>query len=185
MRIIHRDRRQDGIDFLVEVLIQVLGIFRLQLIQSAKIDIFFFERRHQFTAIQRVACIVVLAHPGDYGLELLGGREPRRIRLIVALFNQVLQRGDANHKELVEVRAEDAIKAEAFQQGIAGILRFFQDAAVELEPACLAIQIIDCPACAHSILSASLRMTFFPKTSVKKSLRLASASRPIVRSETF
>ncbi len=66
--------------------------------------------------------------------------ESGRIRIVVALLNQVLERRDPHHEELVQIRMEDAEETQAFQKGISAILRFFQHPAVEFEPAGFAVQ---------------------------------------------
>ena len=53
----------------------------------------------------------------------------------------LLQAADADHEELVEVRAEDGEELEPFQQRHGRVLRLFQDAAVELQPAQLAVDV--------------------------------------------
>ena len=53
----------------------------------------------------------------------------------------LLQAADADHEELVEVGLEDGQELEPFQQRHARILGLFQNAAIELQPAQLAVEI--------------------------------------------
>ena len=48
---------------------------------------------------------------------------------------------DANHVELVEVRAEDREEFQALEQRISGVERLVEDPGVELEPAQLTIDV--------------------------------------------
>ena len=54
-------------------------------------------------------------------------------------FDLLFDSGDANLEKLVQVRAENRKKLDALDERLRRILRFFEDAAVELEPAQLAI----------------------------------------------
>jgi len=53
----------------------------------------------------------------------------------------LLDAGDADHKELVKVGGEDREELDAFEERMAGIEGFLEDAEVELEPAELAVDI--------------------------------------------
>jgi hypothetical protein len=52
-----------------------------------------------------------------------------------------LESADADHEELFQVRAEDGQKLEPFQHRHASVLRFFQDATIEFQPAQLAVEV--------------------------------------------
>jgi hypothetical protein len=56
-----------------------------------------------------------------------------------AFFEALQDTGDADFDELVEVAGGDGEKLDALEQGVGGVVGFFQDAAVELEPALVAI----------------------------------------------
>src|SRR5205823_6215708 len=58
-----------------------------------------------------------------------------------AQLHLLLQPADADHEELVEVRLEDGQELEALQGRHRRVARLFEDAAVELEPAQLAVEI--------------------------------------------
>ena len=53
----------------------------------------------------------------------------------------VLQPRNPDHEELVQVGAEDGQELDAFEQRMPAIVRLFQHAAVELEPAQLAVEV--------------------------------------------
>ena len=52
-----------------------------------------------------------------------------------------LQAGHADHEEFIEIARRDRQEADAFKQRMVGIARFFQDPAIEREPAELAIEV--------------------------------------------
>ena len=64
-----------------------------------------------------------------------GGRRHGDARVDTAL-----QAGDADHEELVKVRGEDRGEVGALEQGHVFVLRTFEHALVELEPAELAVE---------------------------------------------
>jgi len=53
----------------------------------------------------------------------------------------ILQPRYANHKELIEIGAEDRQELDAFEQRVARVVCFIQHATIELKPAQLAVQI--------------------------------------------
>jgi hypothetical protein len=58
----------------------------------------------------------------------------------VEAFLEALQdAGDADLDELIKVAGSDGEKFNALEQGVGGVVGFFEDAAVELEPALVAI----------------------------------------------
>ena len=78
---------------------------------------------------------------GRDGGELLAGREPvggARLDLLELLAHQA---GDADHEELVEVRARDRQEAQPLEQRMGGVARLFHHPPVEGEPAQLAIEV--------------------------------------------
>jgi hypothetical protein len=54
---------------------------------------------------------------------------------IATVFDELLEGGDADFEEFVEVRADDGEEFEAFEERLGGILGLFEDALVEFEPA--------------------------------------------------
>ena len=71
--------------------------------------------------------------------ELLGREEPVGRGLGDAARDLLLQPGDPDHEELVEVRADDAEELEALEERQRAIARLLEDALVELEPRELAV----------------------------------------------
>ena len=71
--------------------------------------------------------------------ELLGGGQPVRAALGDALADLGLDAGDADHEELVKVIGGNRQESHPLQRGMAGIDRFLQHPAVEMQPGKLAI----------------------------------------------
>ena len=55
-------------------------------------------------------------------------------RLFVAIFNALQDAGDADFDELIEVAGGDGEDLDALKDGVGGVLRLFEDAAVEGHP---------------------------------------------------
>jgi hypothetical protein len=73
------------------------------------------------------------------GVESLGRAHPVGGDVAGLALDLLFDPGDANLEKLVEVRAEDGQEFDALDQRLGGVLRFFQDAPVEFEPAQLAV----------------------------------------------
>ena len=73
--------------------------------------------------------------------ELLGGRQAVLARLHDAGVDLSVEARDAHHVEFIEVGGGDGQKAQALEQRVAEIVRLLQDAAIELQPGQLAIEI--------------------------------------------
>ena len=58
----------------------------------------------------------------------------RRLRLADAVFDALQDAGDTNFDELVEIASGDGEELYALKQRVGGILRFFEDALVEVQP---------------------------------------------------
>jgi hypothetical protein len=77
----------------------------------------------------------------DDRVELLGRRQPVDRAGLDLLELLPHQAGDADHEELVEVRTRDREEAQPLEQRMRGIARLLHHAAVEGEPAQLAIEV--------------------------------------------
>ena len=83
-------------------------------------------------------------HPLRDPRQLLGRRQPirREILWLETGVKLLLQPGDTNLEELVQVRADDRQKLDPFQAGVGPIRRLLQHACIELEPAQFAIEVM-------------------------------------------
>ena len=90
---------------------------------------------------------------GDRG-QLLRRGQPVGRSLLDVLHLLSLEPRDADHEEFVEIVARDRQEAQPFEQRMRGIARFFQHAAVERQPAQLAVEIA-VAVCAERIGSSS------------------------------
>ena len=73
------------------------------------------------------------------GVESLGGAETVRTHVAGFAFDLLLDSRDANLEKFIEIRAEDGEEFYALEQWLGGVLRFLENAAIEFEPAQLAI----------------------------------------------
>jgi hypothetical protein len=78
-----------------------------------------------------------LANPGDH----LSRREVVGAADVELALDLVVQTGDPDHEELVEVVLEDRAELEALEQRDACVLRELEDPVVEIEPGELAVEI--------------------------------------------
>jgi hypothetical protein len=78
---------------------------------------------------------------GADGGENFGGAEAIRTVNIASVVDELLEGGDADFEELVQVRAYDGKKLEPFKKRLAGVLSLFKNALIKLEPTELAIQV--------------------------------------------
>ena len=76
------------------------------------------QRRHQMIAPTGVLLVHHPANALHDGFEYFGGREPVEGALNDVALDLLLDAGDADFEELVEVGADDAEELEPFQQGI-------------------------------------------------------------------
>ena len=70
---------------------------------------------------------------------MLGGGQPVRAALGDALPHLGLDAGDADHEELIKVIGGNRQESHPFKRGMAGIDRFLQHPAIEMQPGQLAI----------------------------------------------
>ena len=97
-------------------------------------DAFRREQRAHALAEATLLRLHQLVGPRGDGREHLHRDEAVELRRLIAGADTALQRGHADHEELVEVRAEDCEELHPLEQGHAGVLRLLEHAAVELEP---------------------------------------------------
>jgi hypothetical protein len=91
---------------------------------------------------RRKARLLVATEAGGEAVDLdqlLGGRQPVLAHLRDPGGDLTVEAGHAHHVELVEVGGGDRQEAQALEQRVAGILRLFQNPAIELQPGQLAI----------------------------------------------
>src|SRR4029078_9406591 len=97
----------------------------------------------------------------------------------ITLVDGVLQYGNADHEELVEVRHNNGGESEALQQRVRRVGGLGEDAVVEGKPRQLAVEEL----VVHRTAAPAPRMTTcLPKTSTSRSARDVAARRSMVRS---
>ena len=137
---IHGERRQDREHLLAVVAREALLLGGCELVPRQQDDALLLQFRQN--GVDRVMCVLVLQTVCGLAdrAQLLtraqaGGRRHGDARVDTAL-----QAGDADHEELVKVRGEDRGEVGALEQGHVFVLRTFEHALVELEPAELAVE---------------------------------------------
>ena len=137
---IHGERRQDREHLLAVVAREALLLGGGELVPRQQDDALLLQFRQN--GVDRVMCVLVLQTVCGLAdrAQLLtraqaGGRRHGDARVDTAL-----QTGDADHEELVKVRGEDRGEVGALEQGHVFVLRAFEHALVELEPAELAVE---------------------------------------------
>ncbi|KRO62774.1 MAG: hypothetical protein ABR82_06125 [Verrucomicrobia subdivision 6 bacterium BACL9 MAG-120507-bin52] len=60
---------------------------------------------------------------------------------VASVFDELLEGGDTDFKELIEIGADDGEEFESFEEGLGGVLGLLEDTMIEFEPAKLAIQV--------------------------------------------
>ena len=109
-----------------------------QAIAGDALDAFLVEQQHQ----RRKALLLVLLQPLDLAqqlFELLLRRAAVRALQRDALAHLAGKTGDADHEEFIEIGGRDRQEADALQQRMIGVQRFFENAPVELQPGKLAV----------------------------------------------
>ena len=99
------------------------------------------EFRHQDFVEQGILLVDEHCRARADCLELLLCRHAVRLRLIGAGLDELLEAGDTNLEELIEIRARNAQEFDAFEQRDSAVLGLFQYALVELQEGQLAIDV--------------------------------------------
>src|SRR5262245_25613848 len=135
---IHVDRGQDRKYVGHELLAQPSPLGIRQVVRLDEV----YPLPRQQTAVLQPAALLLLDQPCREPVdlvELLGRRQAVYADHAHARTHHAEQAGRAHHVELVEVGGRDRKETQPFQQGMTGIARFRQYAAVELQPGELAI----------------------------------------------
>jgi hypothetical protein len=131
------ERRQHRVHARPEVLVGVRALLRGQVRVGDARDAVRREARQDVVPQDPVLFVDQLVRPSVDGRELLG--RPEAIGAVVLRLEPrvelLLQAGDADFEELVQVGAEDGKKLDPLEQRVAGVARFLEDARIELEPA--------------------------------------------------
>ena len=138
MRGVDGDRRQDRQILGCELPVEPFAFGRRQLLRLDDVDV----GRDHLRLERGPARLLVADEAGgeavDLG-ELLGGGEAILAQAGDAGRDLAVDAGHAHHVELVDVVGRDRQEAQALEQGMALVLRFLHDAAIELKPGELAV----------------------------------------------
>jgi len=76
----------------------------------------------------------------DGGENFVGAKTVGTVN-IASVVDELFEGGDADFKELVQVRTDDGEEFEPFEEGLGRILRLFENALIKFEPAEFTIQV--------------------------------------------
>jgi hypothetical protein len=170
------ERGEGGQDFRREVAPQEPALRLLEVLVGDEADATFGQGRQDLLGQRLAQALHHLVRALADQEELLPRPQPGRVRVRVSLVDGVLEGGHAHHEELVEVAGDDDRELQALEEGRGRVHRLLQDAAVELEPAQLAVEeelglLLAGLGLAlghgHGRCLASRNTSFRPKTSVR------------------
>src|SRR6266404_9245022 len=136
---VHRERRQHRKDFFLKIFAGPGGAFGRQFGDVAYPNAVVGQLRKNFLVEKIVFRGDQLVRDALNLIEGLGWAQTIRGDIARLAFDLLLDAGDADLEELVQVRAENGEKLNSFEQRLGRVLRFFKDATIEFEPAQLAI----------------------------------------------
>ena len=142
MRGVERDGGEEWVDLLLKELDGELAVGLAEVLPLEDADAGFFEFGDEAVvpaiglvegeAVQVAADAVEALGAGEAaGVDALGEAE--------AFFKALEDPGDANLDELIQVAGGDGEEFYALEEGVGGVVGFFEDAAVELKPAFVAV----------------------------------------------
>ena len=128
-----------GKNLLLKIAPRPGGAFRTQFADVVQADVILPQERLDLLVPERILLRHHLVRYALNGVENFRRAHPVGPDVARLALDLLLDAGDANLEEFIEIRAHDPEKFDPLEQRLGRVLRFFQDAAVELEPAQLAI----------------------------------------------
>ena len=138
---VERQRRQDGRDLALEVAREVRRQILRVVGRLEEPDAVRGQLRPQRVGPALGLLVEHLPRAGADERELLLGRQSVGRDVLAVRAQLLLQRRDANHEELVEVRADDGEELDALEDRVPPVARLVEHALVERQPAELAVDI--------------------------------------------
>ena len=141
MRRINRDRRQQRINFLFAVCVNIFNLLRLKLFKVKNADVLARQRRHQLFVPALILLLdKFMSLPGNQLAFLLSSQ---RIRAGVneAIFNPLEQPCYPDLKEFIQIAGGNGQEFDPFQNGVAFIIGLFQHSPVKGQPGSFTIYI--------------------------------------------
>ncbi len=132
---IHGQRRQHREDFFAEVVGRPSLILLAQALEIVKVDAMLAQFRKQDIVPKLILVVDHVQHDFADRVEGLARRHPVGTGAVRLMLDLLLQPGHAHLEKFIEIGGYDSQKTDPFQQRLTGVLRFFQHAAVEGEPA--------------------------------------------------
>ncbi len=128
-------RREDGVDLVAKEIPGPRCVMAGEICDIPDEDVVFREGGEDFLVPKPVNCLGHLVDELLDGVEDLGRGHAVGPDVRGAAVDLLLDAGDANLEELVEVRRENREELHAFHEGLPAVLGLFEDPPVELEPA--------------------------------------------------
>src|SRR6185312_11177470 len=138
---VHRERRQDWENGFVVIGPQRFTLARIERIPGNDADSGAREFGQQLFLKAIVNLFRDLSNAAAYGRQLLGDGAAINAEVVRSGAQLLLERGNPHHEKLVQIGADDRKKLDPFEQMVARVPGFFENAALEFEQAELAVQI--------------------------------------------
>src|SRR6266478_2981094 len=136
---VHCQWRQHWKNFLLKITMRPRCSFRRQLRNFAYVDPILRQLRLQLIFPKCTLGRHQLAHRFLDAIEYLCGAQSVRANVTRLALDLLFDSGDPDFEKLVQIRTDNCEKLDALDERLPLILRFFENAAVELEPAQLAV----------------------------------------------
>jgi hypothetical protein len=140
VRGIDRDRGQQWVEFPLAISVHKAQRLIIQLVQAEHADSLIRERGTQACVPAVVLVLDKLVGQLGKNVSFGGERESVRSRFVVAVFDLLHHRGDADFEEFVEVAGADGKKFQPFEKRVALIFGFLEHTAIEREPGRVAVE---------------------------------------------
>src|SRR5216117_174671 len=136
---IHCQWREHWKNFLQKITVRPRRAFCRQFRDFAHVNPVLRQLRQQFVFPKRILRRNQFTYRFLDAIEYFRGAQPVRANIARLALNLLFDSGDANLEELVQIRTDDGEKLDPLDERLSLILRFFENAAVKLEPAQLAV----------------------------------------------
>src|SRR6266699_2119421 len=136
---IDRQRRQQGKNFLLKIAPRPSSAFRAELTHLGDSDAVFGQLGKQLLVPECILRSDQFAHNALDAVESIGGAQPVWTEMARLAFDLLLDSSYPNLKEFIQVRAKNGKELNPLNERLRRILRFFEHATIEFQPAQLAI----------------------------------------------
>src|SRR4051794_6451122 len=139
--LIYGQRCQNRINDTSEIVIDSSCLLRVELVQGEDLDAGLPERWHDVVPPERIDLGGEACHLMPDQLQLVAWRPAVQADLGCTGLNLLPEAGNTDHKELVDVRAQDGNEFDAFEQRARRILSFLKDAPLKRKKAEMRVEV--------------------------------------------